>query len=757
MRHLKKYFLLTICFCYNLCFAQIRPDITTFTAAQRTQLVTLMQQFITADVIEQHCNYDPMNMMDPHIHSEWDFLPFHRTYIEQLEDFLILSGNPQFVPLPKWDPSTCTPIEFQVIDADCASATCNNGGGPCNITGINWCPNIALPTSLTTNLCTKNLFTATVPFDMSNIEGTNTSISGVIESPWHNSVHGAMGAEMGWFTSPALPIFFLWHAYVDDKFKEWECSCTQSGKVGSKDLYMKDWRFNIQPIRDRGEEPSLIDNVTNRGNVLWETEDIWVRNQNDGLTTDVHENPEYKAISTNFDFVYVRIRNRGCTPSSATGNQVQLSWAKAGTNLSWPNNWNGTITSPALMGNLISTKPIPAIPAGGSTIIEFAWQPPNPATYTGIGNDPIFWADEPWHFCLLARITSPDDQLTGETSDLGANVKNHNNIAWKNLTVVDLDPNNIIGPGGSVDWTKLDKMNGATVIGGYYEGILASVYDFEFANPPLTKGHAITEEAEVNITLDNFMWAKWANANFANEHIEIVDESNHKIRVIGNNAKLKNLFFTPGEQGKINVKFNFIADKLSGQSKFIYHVFQKNSLTNKVVGGEKFEIKIPGRVGFYAEAGPDRNVLPNTNVTLNANDIGEPAMYNWYDEEGNLVYTGKTFSLSPTITDKYKLEIIALDGVKEYDEVKVNVKENYLLNISPNPATTNANIEYHIKDNSSSYLIITKPYTTIQNQYILNSSNSTININTNNFTSGLYNVVLISNGVAVDSKSLMVQ
>ncbi len=47
-----------------------------------------------------------------------------------------------------------------------------------------------------------------------------------------------------------------------------------------------------------------------------------------------------------------------------------------------------------------------------------------------------------------------------------------------------------------------------------------------------------------------------------------------------------------------------------------------------------------------------------------------------YDQSGNLIYSGKDFTVSPEITEKYKLEVIAeLDGVKDYDEVEVKVKE----------------------------------------------------------------------------------
>ena len=37
------------------------------------------------------------------------------------------------------------------------------------------------------------------------------------------------------------------------------------------------------------------------------------------------------------------------------------------------------------------------------------------------------------HFCLLARWVSATDPITGEGADITANVRNSNNIVWRNL------------------------------------------------------------------------------------------------------------------------------------------------------------------------------------------------------------------------------------------------------------------------------------------------------------------------------------
>src|SRR6185436_17160370 len=67
------------------------------------------------------------------------------------------------------------------------------------------------------------------------------------------------------------------------------------------------------------------------------------------------------------------------------------------------------------------------IPPGGSQILVFQWNVPNPADYAMFGADMR-------HFCLLARMEETGVTLS-ETTDLWNNVKNNNNIAWKNIAI----------------------------------------------------------------------------------------------------------------------------------------------------------------------------------------------------------------------------------------------------------------------------------------------------------------------------------
>lgn len=186
----------------------------------------------------------------------------------------------------------------------------------------------------------------------------------------------------------------------------------------SADLFSKD------------TDEDIANEINNESAVLYLSDDIWIRNNNDGLINQEHQNP----VGEQTNYVYVRIRNKGC--SAAANATVKLYWAKASSGLSWPAPWDGSVTSPAIMGNLINSRSTGVVAGNGFVIVEFPWVAPDPSQYS------IFGADQN-HFCLLSRIETSEVSPFGitfpETSNLAENVKNNNNIVWKNVSVTDSD------------------------------------------------------------------------------------------------------------------------------------------------------------------------------------------------------------------------------------------------------------------------------------------------------------------------------
>lgn len=503
-------------------------------------------------------------------------------------------------------------------------------------------------------------------------------------------------------------------------------------------------------IRDGLTDFGLQPNTSTQ--ILWNSPDIWTRNNPDGFVNTYHENPEWQdGLPVN---VYVRITNKSCVASSSS-DVLKLYWSKASSSLTWPSSWDGSSTFPngALVGGPIGTISIPVIEPGKDVILSIEWQMLNPSLYSG--------TIDQWHSCLLARIESDEDPMNGselrptpnnpaqnDPSNLVRNVKHNNNIAWKNLSIINEVPDTL---------NNSNTLSATIAIGNPYN--TTRTYSIEIKKEDNEIGKNIYEEAEVKVVMDETLYNAWERGSKTMQRIESTSEQTKKI-IKGNNAILENIVFQPNETGKLTLNFNFLTQEVSDKTQFVYHLTQRDSNTGEVLGGETYLIKKPARPIFIADAGGDKIVDQNEPITISATQISEPAIYNWYDTQGNLIFTGKDLTIATEVATKYKLEVIATaDGFKDYSEVNVNLKPSILNTIIPNPATNNVTIDYKLNAVSSAYLMIIGNYGTngTSNNYILDVNSTQTNINIENYSTGFYTVALVCDGQIVDAKLLVKQ
>src|SRR5699024_7179755 len=236
--------------------------------------------------------------------------------------------------------------------------------------------------------------------------------------------------------------------------------------LSNYDLYVKNSEEDI------GLEPDV-----NSEHYLWESPDIWVRNQNDGLTNQEHQNPVYSTTSPNY--VYVKVTNRSCRDYDGSDAELELTWSKTNTMGSPYLLMRNHIDDTGHFDNIVNIKSIPEIPAGDSAIISFEWYPPNPHTYMARINP-----NHEWNYSLFTKIHSPTDSLFS-TSRYNF-THNNNNIAALNVNIVNMS----ISP--------QEYIPGATLaIGGYMFDNEAKRFDFEFRNLDENINEELWREAEI--------------------------------------------------------------------------------------------------------------------------------------------------------------------------------------------------------------------------------------------------------------------
>ncbi|TDS58865.1 subtilase family protein [Myroides indicus] len=493
-----------------------------------------------------------------------------------------------------------------------------------------------------------------------------------------------------------------------------------------QDLYIR-----ISPF-DGGYEPRTYVSYT----WLWDSPDIWNRRFNDNGTT--HQNVEY--LGPPHNYINIRITNRGKVPSTVQ-DSVRLHWAKAGTTQDWDMYWNGNLKYNNIpLGGVVATKAIPVLQPGQSTVVKIPWSNvPNPISYGQI-------FENSQSFSLLARIISEDDPMTfPEGFNLMTNVKNNNNIGWKNVTVLFARLYHLV-PIGDVIIVRnpVDRIK---------------LYDIGFKIDAEDVGKPVFQEAEVALTLDPVLYEAWERGGKQSYNVREGKQTNEVI-VTGDNAKLKNVTFLPEEMGVLSLSFNFLTQEITPKESHLYHIYQEDVEESEVIGGTSFLIEKTERELFNANAGNDIAVNKNEVITLSADDIGETAVYNWYDEDRNLLHEGKNYQIALDSNKKLTLEVIAsVDGYKDYDEVSVTLKPNMLKAIAPNPASSSITVSYVVNNADSAYISVVPVYGGVpgnETNYVLNIDEQQMQIDLLGYANGVYKVILYCNGNLVSSENLII-
>lgn len=491
----------------------------------------------------------------------------------------------------------------------------------------------------------------------------------------------------------------------------------------SLDLYMKD------RLEDIGDEEYPYHWQADRDLSI----DIWHRRYPDGFENQENEVILYDGFSVTY--IYVRVRNKSFVDASGNEN-LSLYWSKASSWSSWPQNWDGSELS---VGNHVGSVNIGNLAAGNDTIFEFEWS--------------MFDLYFPnWSVCFLARIEdSPTDTITIYPGRLDDDVYFNNNITMRNMSMINIVP-----------WEPaIGMVDGIYYPHGKYMFVgnpqpYSETIDLSFSVPRDSLDPSILQFAEVKIIFDDLGWSLLEPHLINRNDLRILQEK--EILLLTDSVLIPNIEFLANTRIPIFVGFSFLIDEISEEDQFKYHVRQYLSANNSLLGGVHYFVNRYHRSPFEADAGADKEIKEGEFVAIDAILINESAIYNWYNQEGDLIYEGSSFSISPEITRKYKLEVITdVDGYKDYDEVEVKVNPFWIENISPNPVSNLVTIDYVANKASSAYLMVLNQTSTQSNNYIIDTDQSQTSINLSAYNAGVYTLVLVCDGRVRDVKTLAIQ
>jgi len=214
---------------------------------------------------------------------------------------------------------------------------------------------------------------------------------------------------------------------------------------------------------------------------------------------------------------------------------------------------------------------VPVLQAGESIVIEIPWYPPNPADFA------CFGADQ-GHVCLLARIetstNAPFGMTFAEGANIGNNVRNNNNIAWKNITVQDSFPGLFFT--GSVLLRNVIK---------------AAVMPtrLQLRIPPEERNDPVLNHGGLFLDLGPELYDRWRQNGGAGQGIEAIGQG--VVQVFGADAFLANIPLLPDEvqQIRLQLRLNPQYKHPDGRT-YSIDVEQYGTPANpdELVGGQRF-------------------------------------------------------------------------------------------------------------------------------------------------------------------------
>ena len=212
---------------------------------------------------------------------------------------------------------------------------------------------------------------------------------------------------------------------------------------------------------------------------------------------------------------------------------------------------------------------VPVLQAGESVVIEIPWHPPNPADFACFGTDQ-------GHVCLVARIetstTSPFGMTTLEGTDINANVRNNNNIVWKNVTVQDMWPGPLmVAP----IWLRNLSLREAA---------------FTRLDLRIPKGsEEIFNFGKVFLDLKPELFARWQQNGAVGQGFERTGQTT--LQLFGLDAFIGNIPLAPDEVQQVEVQFRLNANYPNPKGKPFYVDLAQAGTPGKpdeLVGGQRF-------------------------------------------------------------------------------------------------------------------------------------------------------------------------
>ncbi len=183
-----------------------RINIDNLTPQQRERLAALSREFVfSTPILSRHETWHHEHHIKVSPYGA-EFLNYHRSIIGELEDYLSAHGGADLVPIPFWNPAVPIPPELNHP-----------------VIGRNSNPNKPLPSWATVagGSTPDPIFGHTSLLQFRSTDELGLALDA--NDGYHSAVHEAVRGDMfDIHTSPKDPVFWPWHAFLDNVWLTWQ-------------------------------------------------------------------------------------------------------------------------------------------------------------------------------------------------------------------------------------------------------------------------------------------------------------------------------------------------------------------------------------------------------------------------------------------------------------------------------------------------------------------------------------------------------
>lgn len=456
---------------------------------------------------------------------------------------------------------------------------------------------------------------------------------------------------------------------------------------------------------------------------FWTNNDIWLRNQDDGMVNLEHESPHVTEDDPTV-YVYTMVKNRGVKAYSDKSVRLVTRWAKSSLVLS-RESWYGTLTGDVIGGEVYRDYIRKTIAPCDSVIIR------QPFTFTGEALDNAM--EDGFKMCLLSALTDRNESASLPGNDLGVvPVWNSDRFAQRNQYRM---------------LTKMQMEFIRTFPTAQKEMYLSLIVHND-ADPSVCGENALDVKLKVPDSMVGQVSMKGCTASRIDPHM---------ITIADRCSAIQNFTLYPDDLDSIGISATVRGDcDITVPLKRSVNVAVFDEGSGEIIGGEQFDFIVNPRPKIDPQI--DKILVPGGKVKLTAKNVSEDAVYEWYDKDGNLVGKGKELTLGPTAASgEYTLRVVAVkDNVA--NSATVNVEQRPLIKDIEvtNPGKVKVDFNYPVPENVSARVSSPTGNTSVE-EYMIDSGATQATFHITNQMSDIMQMSIAENGKVIETRKIIMK